>query len=140
MCESSASVLVVGCVVIHHVRKFEFGLNLLNPLLTQCPSLFNTNQTASIAKVFHLFLLVSCLAFVLADAAFHHSTPRPAIVRIVALPMSDPQETFHKTFDYYESTTGDEEESQNRKSISAAPSFDEYMKQRATGAAGSDEP
>lgn len=54
--------------------------------------------------------------------------------------MSDPQETFHKTFDYYESTTGDDEETQNRKSISAAPSFDEYMKQRATGSAGNDEP
>ncbi len=56
--------------------------------------------------------------------------------------MSDPQETFHKTFDYYESTTGDDEETQNRKSISAAPSFDEYMKQRATGgaAAGNGEP
>ena len=55
-------------------------------------------------------------------------TPRPAIVRIVALPMSDPQESA-KLYDYFEFNS---EEKEGRSSVSAsAPSFDEYLQQRA---------
>ena len=54
-------------------------------------------------------------------------------MRIVALPMSDVEVDLKATnarpYDYYEQDLSDED---NRKSISAAPSFEEYMNQRAT--------
>ena len=80
-------------------------------------------------------------------AAAFHQTPRPAIVRIVALPMSEGQ-LLSKTFDYYSSDVPSElsnsekrilhlplyhhdDDGNHRNAISMAPSFDEYAKQRA---------
>ena len=75
-------------------------------------------------------LLFSLLG--VSSGAFHVPL-RPAIVRIVALPMSDVEVDLKATnarpYDYYEQDLSDED---NRKSISAAPSFEEYMNQRAT--------
>lgn len=83
-----------------------------------------------------LFFVSSCLIMPNASAAFHQ-TPRPAIVRIVALPMSEEQQqqqqhvSVAKTFDYHFESSQPDHDDDDRKSISAAPSFDEYMKQRA---------
>ena len=94
-----------------------------------------------IASSLLLFAVSSFLTMTFASAAFHH-TPRPAIVRIVALPMSEEQQqqlqqqqyvssSVAKTFDYYYEKSQPDHDDDDRKSISAAPSFDEYMKQRA---------
>jgi hypothetical protein len=76
--------------------------------------------TDTLTTVFLLYGIIPSYAF--------NVTPRPAIVRIVALPMSDPQEST-KLYDYFEFNS---DENEGRSSVSAAaPSFDEYLTQRA---------